>query len=434
MLHSRRKRYLSGQDWVIATLDRVMTHATGAGNLSQLVLFLNGPVDPGRLRDGLDRLGDALPVLHGSVARDWKLAPYWKIPRQPRRTLPLRIVPLAERDWPAACAETINLPFRHPAEHLAFHLFTSGERNLLAMTFDHRLLDARGAEALLGLLGEKLAGGALPESPVFTSSAELTRWREKFLSGRNVNRRVLALAGEPPRALPLPDRRPRGYRYRHMHYPAAESAALIERAWREAGYLMESPFLLAVVTRAMHALHLARGTNGASYLVPATVDLRPGREPLQEIFFNHLSYLFYRLPAELGDDLPALIGAIKAQMYDQVKSGFPADLARASLLMRIVPLSLLARMLYLPMEGKMASFAFAHLGRSSFSAGTFLERQVENLVHMPRVPAPPGIGFFSNHYNGRLNLTMVYLDGLLDEAEADLVEAGIREEFARTAP
>lgn len=429
MLRSRRKRYLTGSDWVIGTLDQVMKKATCAGNLAQIVLPLAAPVDAGRLREGLDHLLTRFPVLSGTVARDWRLAPYWKIPRRARQAIPLQVTTLVADKLLPACEQSINRPFRTDSEHLAFQLLTDDAKSILIMTFDHRLLDARGAEALLALLGQSLDGVPLPAEPVFASSAELTRWQEKFLAGRNVNRRIIALAKASPRALPLPPGRDRGYRYRLIACTTQESAALTERAYREAGYLMESPFLLAVVTKAMHALCTARGVAGCNYLVPVTVDRRPGREPLQELFFNHMSYLFYQLPAELGDDLAGLIAAIKQQMYDQVKSAFPADLAKASLLMRIAPLPLLGRMLYLPMDGKMATFAFAHLGRGGFAASEFMGSAVENLFHMPRVPLPPGVGFFSNSYHGRLNLVMSYLDGLISEAEADLVEHGIRAEF-----
>jgi hypothetical protein len=332
-----------------------------------------------------------------------------------------------------ACTHSANRRFPAETDHLAWHLFTGDGKSALALVFDHRLLDARGAEALLDLLRRSLEGAPLPEAPVFASSAELTRWNEKFLAGRNVNRRIIAMAKATPRALPLPPGRNRGYRYRLIACSQEESAALTERAYREAGYLMESPFLLAVVTKCMHALHVARGTAGSCYLVPVTVDLRPGRETPPEIFFNHVSYLFYQLPVELGDDLAGLIAAIKNQMYDQVKKAFPADLARATLLMRIAPLALLGRLLSLPMEGKMASFAFAHLGRSGYGAADFMGCPVENLFHTPRVPVPPGIGFFCNSYHGRLNLVMAYLDGLLGETEADLVEQGIRAEFGMVA-
>jgi hypothetical protein len=95
---------------------------------------------------------------------------------------------------------------------VAFELFTDGAKSALAMTFDHRLLDARGAEAFLDLFRRSL-NASLPDEPLaFASSAALTRWQEKFLAGRNVNRRIIALAKSRPRTLSPPPGRDRGYR------------------------------------------------------------------------------------------------------------------------------------------------------------------------------------------------------------------------------
>jgi hypothetical protein len=196
---------------------------------------------------------------------------------------------------------------------------------------------------------------------------------------------------------------------------------------------MESPFFLAVITRSVHELCESRSGSGACYLIPATVDLRPGKEPLQETFFNHVSYLFYQIPLERVTDRTGLVTLLKQQMYDQVKSGFPRDLATASLLTRILPLSVLARLLHLPMKGRIATFAFSHLGKSSYQSDQFMGSRVENILHMPRVPAQPGLGFFSSLYDGRLNLTISWRDGLLADGEIDRLEAGIRRGLGGTA-
>ncbi len=159
------------------------------------------------------------------------------------------------------------------------------------------------------------------------------------------------------------------------------------------------------------------------------MDLRPGLDPLQEIFFNYVSYLFYQVPVHEVDDRAKLIALLKQQMYDQVKSGFPKDLAEASLLTRIAPLPVLGKLLHLPMKGKMATFAFSHLGKSSYPHHVFMRKTITNIFHMPRVPVPPGIGFFSNYYNNRLNVVISYLDGLLSDAEVRMLEQGMIERF-----
>ena len=48
---------------------------------------------------------------------------------------------------------------------------------------------------------------------------------------------------------------------------------------------------------------------------------------------------------------------------------------------------------------------------------------------MPRVPVPPGLGFFCNYFNGKLNLVISYLEGLVQNEEINMLEAGLRKRF-----
>jgi NRPS condensation-like uncharacterized protein len=438
MLVSKRKRYLSGSDWVINTLDYMMKSSASSGNICQVVLMLTTPLCEQTLRTRLNHFVKQFPVLQGRVARDFMLAPFWKIPSSDGPFVRLKVSNIPESSAPGFLMSELTLnansPFPAGDGCVDFHLYRSGERNVLAMRFDHRLFDARGAESFLDLFRMSLDDSSLPGDITFTSSRELTDWNGMFLAGRSVNRAVIALSKSSPRSLPLQSLPENGYRYRLLTFDRQETATIYEKAYREAGYLMESPFFLAVITRSLHELCESRGCDGSCYLIPATVDLRPGQEPLQEIFFNHVSYLFYQIPVEQVMDFKGLVTLLKRQMYDQVKSGFPRDLARSSLLTRIVPLSVLARLLYLPMKGRIASFAFSHLGKSSYQSNTFMGSTIENIFHMPRIPAQPGLGFFSSLYDGRLNLVISWLDGILNDGEVERLEAGIRAGLGTVAP
>jgi hypothetical protein len=298
------------------------------------------------------------------------------------------------------------------------------------MTFDHRIFDARGAEMFLNIYQQSLNADGPSGDITFASTQALTRWTKKFLAGRNVNRRIIALSrAAAPASLPLPREKGKGYKYRLMTFDRPETSAIYDAAYREAGYLMESPYFLSVITQAVHEVLQGRLAGGTSYVIPVTLDLRTGTDPVHETFFNHLSYLFYQIPVELAGDLKGLIASFKSQMYDQVKSGFPKDLAEASLLTRIAPLPLLGKLLHLPLKGRMATFAFSHLGKSAYQSSEFMGRGIENIFHMPRVPVPPGLGFFSTYYNGRLNLIISYLDGSLADIDADALMSSIRKRF-----
>lgn len=434
MLVSKRKRYLSGSDWVINSLDYVMKSVTCSGNICQIVLILDSALDEQILRTSLNRFVKQFPVLQGKVARDIKLTPYWKIPASIERDVHLKVSYMPGSSSPEIILpkllQNANRPFPDDDEYIDFHLFTSGERSALVMRFDHRLFDARGAESFLNLFQKSLESDFPLCDITFTSSMELTEWKRKFVAGRNVNRRIIALSKSTLQSLPLQkDCGTKGFIYRLLNFDKQETATIYDRANQEAGYLMESLYSLAAITGAVHELFANRPGSGSSYLIPVTMDIRPGKDPLQEIFFNHVSYLFYQIPVELGNDMNSLITLFKQQMYDQVKSGFPRDLADASMLTRIAPLSMLGKLLYMPINGKMATFAFSHLGKSSYNSNEFMGSAVENIFHMPRVPVPPGLGFFSNLYNNRLNLVISCLDGLLADEELQLLETGIRRRF-----
>jgi hypothetical protein len=436
MLVSKRKRYLSGSDWVINTFDHMMKARTCAGNISQVVLQFDSVLDEDKVRTLVSRFVNQFPVLQGSVGRDLKLAPYWRIPLQGRHEATFVVQRVDDRLPGSAflpfLEQSANTAFRDDNDHLAFHLFIGYERSMLAVTFDHRILDARGAELFLDLFQLSLGKGAPGVSGdiAFASSSALNRWSERFLAGRNVNRKIIALSKTTtPEALQLPSGRDRRYHHRLLLFDEKETADIYERACREAGYLMESSYLLSVIIQGMRELFKGRQVTGNSYLVPVTMDLRPGLDPLQEVFFNYVSYLFYRVPIHEIDDRKGLIALLKQQMYDQVKSGFPKDLVEASLLTRIAPLAVLGKLLHLPMKGKMATFVFSHLGKSSYQHPEFMEKRIANMFHMPRVPVPPGLGFFSNYYNKRLNLVISHLDGLLSDEEVRTLEEGIRGRF-----
>ena len=429
MLVSRRKRYLSGSDWVLTTFDHLLKSTSGTGNIFQVILMLGAPLPEEALRESLNRFLKQFPVLQGRVARDGKLTPYWKIPAAFQGEARLQFSQLAELTGSEALLPLLlregDRALAGEREHLSFHLVSDGVRSALSMTCDHRLFDARGAELFLNLFQQSLNDPAPQGEPPFKSSHALSHWKRKFLAGRNVNRRFIALSQAPPRTLPVQPARDRGCHCRLLGFDSQETAAIYDTAYREAGYLMESAFLLAVIVGTLHEQFASRWDGGASYLIPVTTDLRSGQDPAQELFFNHVSYLFYQVPAQAGGDLRETVALVKQQMFGQVKSGFARDLAEASLLTRIAPLGLFGKALAAS-NRKTASFVFTHLGKCSYQAGELLGTPVDNIFHLPRVPTPPGLGFFANNYRGRLNLVISCPEGMFSARELELLESGIR--------
>ena len=74
------KRYLSGADWCVAALSQGTVETTGRRCIFQIAVFLEGVPDSDRLASEYKAFCVRFPVLWGTPARCWCLAPYWKYP------------------------------------------------------------------------------------------------------------------------------------------------------------------------------------------------------------------------------------------------------------------------------------------------------------------------------------------------------------------
>ncbi len=411
----------------------MMKKTTCAGNMSQVVLVLDRVIEQSEIQGRLGRFLNEFPVAYGSVSRDINFCPYWRIPEKAEKNLNLTSYNCPdETDLLTLLGKCVNKPFKDDSEHLAFHLINiENRKSCLAMTFDHRLFDARGAENFLGLFQQYLKNNdnlEIVHGILLSAPAHLSEWVKKFLAGRNVNRKIVSLSKNPPGSLHIPGDKGREFKFRLIAFNQQETQTIYENADRVAGYLMETPYMLSVVMQAVSELFKKRDAQADSYLAAVSIDMRTSEDIKQELFFNHVSYLFYQAQCDIVSNQKELINIIKMQMYEQVKTGIPRDIMEASHLTRIAPLPFLKKIIDVPLKGKIATFIFSHVGKNPLSPG-ILGAGIENIFHMPRVPSPPGLGFFSSYYNGRLNLVISYLDGLISNEEVNILEKNIKEKL-----
>jgi nitroreductase len=420
--YSRRRRYLTGIDWAIGMLDHMTRRACGLGNTSQVVLEIAGGLPETTLRSALGEFLALFPVLRGAPARDLNLAPYWRQRSGGDGGGPCFSAIHLTEDADAeqvlqALATGVHRPLGSATQHLSFLWVTVGERrSYLAMAFDHWLLDARGAEMLLSLFLEHLDGRPLAERIAALPSsapARLDAWTNKFSAGRRFNRHLLWLREGKTAVLP----RPRAFahpqvRFALVHFDRLETQRILDTAYREAGYLMLQSFLLAAVLQALHPLFRSRQPQATDevlpteYVVPVSVDMRPSQGAEAFVFFNHLSFLFFRIPMALAADRATLAVHIRDQMIRQVRAGLPQDIVDASDLMRIAPLPALSQIARIPLRGELASFTFAQLASASPHEPAQWRGRIVNLFHMPRIPVPPAFGVVANQFGGCLNLVL----------------------------
>ena len=427
----KNKRYLTGIDWFVHTLDYMTKKETGTGNSSQIIMQLKGKPEKEAIRRCLAVVEKKYPVLSGIRKRAINLAPYWKIPSSEHtRQLSFDVKRVKEgagiNDVLLILEECVNKSFDNNREHLAFYLVEAGTKSYFAMTFDHRLFDARGAEAFMGLMMQaKLNKNDenKDEELSFAEPAHLNKWSKKFKAGKNVNRVFLNLAKKGrPNVLPLPRAlKSSGFKFKLISFTREQSRLIVESANDSAGYLMLMPYLLTVSILIFQNIFTSRGIKTGDYVVPVAIDLRSPEKKIKDFFFNHMSFFMFLIDSEKADDFSSVLKSIKKQMYDQIKSGLPKDIREASYLMRIVPLPVLSRLIRLHLKGEIGSFCFSYVGETEYPFSEFMEKRVDNIFHMPRVPVPPGLGIFFHQFHGKLNAMLSYKEELLSYDEADTI-------------
>jgi hypothetical protein len=411
----KKRYYLSGIDWIIAAIDYYMKKTSATGNHSTLLIETFTPLLERQLKERLEIIFSALPILNACQGRDiFNLAPYWKVSK--KHIIP-PLIKTCKCDTPEDINkikdEILNMGFRSYRDHLFFTIITGKQQNALLMTFDHKLLDARGAEIFLNLLTEDSTTTLeIIRNIKTTDSPKLKDWNKKFDAGRDIQRHLIKLSQN--KYIALSDhsmKRPPVKEEANLTSTTAifsknETEKIINLAEKKAGYMMETPFLLAVTAFAIHSI--VSPEKDANYSVPMPIDMRKSGMEFQKMLFNHLSFMFLAIKIKKKAKLEDIICEIRNSIFYNIENELPEKLIKATRLTRISPLPILKHFMKLPLEGKVASFAFANVGESPTPLTNILSNKIKNISHMPRIPTPPGLGIFFNRHSGKTQFTLTW--------------------------
>jgi hypothetical protein len=426
------KRYLSGADWCVAALSEGTILTTGRRCLFQVAVFLEGAPDGERLAAAFRDFCSRFPVLWGRAARCWCLAPYWK---QPAAAYPGRPVHVGRSELPAGVGQPEVL--RHIERLVNGHAARAGwttaldivqvgaDAGILVFSFDHCLFDAVGGETFIELFFRQINGEAgEAEFPPRrqTAAAQLDHWRQKFASGRKVNRMMRRLAAGETAWLPLPrDAQQRPFRFRVATFDVQESRRIQARAFQVAGYLMFTPYVLATAAAVLRPYFSRCSASATHFVVSVSTDKPKTAVRASHLFFNDLSFLYFQFPVAAAVDRNALAGVVRDQLIFQAKEGVPAAVEEANLLMRILSARMLWRFFMRLYRSRLSSFGFTCLGESALRTRAVLGCRVRDQIHFPVIPAPPGFGLILSQSEGVYHVVLSYLEGILPEAEVDAI-------------
>lgn len=426
--YSKKRRYLTGIDWVLGAMHHIARKSTGIGAISQALLELDGRLDVAALRAALDQISTRLPLIHGRVARDLiNFAPFWKSPKRVSAdAVPLKIVDLSAADEAEArrlLQVHANTPFASESEHLRFLVIHLGdEKTLLGMMFDHRLFDAYGAELFLRLIDETWQGRLEEIAPRVrtTEPAHLDRWIYRVKSGRELikvmfplNEKSINTLEEPPGGVG------KGVRFVETQLTKEESARFDVVAGEESIVQILLPSAAARAVLAVRETFPTTPRQGDQFLIFTSANQRSPGQEWEALLFNQFSFLMFTADNEQTTQTPVgLATTLRDQLFDLMRNNVPQKMADASALWRIFPHGVVAKIMHTLGQGRMCSMYFACVRESGYPATTFLGIPARDLRHQPLAFFPPGMNICMTQFGGRYNIVMSYVDGVLTEAQA----------------
>lgn len=430
-----RQIRLAAGDYFMHGQDRRMRLCGLPGNLCRIAIRLDGNLDLNLLRQRVasSPIFDWMGRLR--IVRRFPVLPaVWRAAKQSPPVLTEHDCTQANGhellQFPQAVQARELHPGRGPGLTLDLVRYAHGA-NELVLSWNHSIMDARGAELIIRHLsaGAETKGAPTVENvinPGQFKGGVGEWWGRVQLAHGSV--KWLHESGSEPLFSLLPATKPsRSCRnpQRLLSFSDQESARINARCQQLNAGFRRSHFYLAASIRALHTVATARGNKDAAYLVPVPHDMRR-RGANGPVFSNNLSILFYRIEPRLAGRLSDLIGELTRQMMDQIRDRFPECCMAALDMFRPLPLNYYLHQLGKPTRGKFASLSFSDSGETCAGIGDLLGAQIQEVTHMVPAWRPPGLTILFWTFRNRLRALLSSVDDCLSLSEVDLLERTLR--------
>jgi len=300
-------------------------------------------------------------------------------------------------------------------------------KTTLLFSWHHLLMDGHGAILLLSQIARDLTTSPPYLFDQYTPAILGFRsfWqaaRAKFFVDR-ISRKPLAGIMDLSRKIG------NAQKIRLLQFSKEETMRMDEHALRLGAQFGRSPFYLTCAVRTVFSILRKRRIEIHDFWIPVPRNQRKSgaRGP---VLGNHLAFLFYRINKLHLDSFQACVSSINAQTKQQIRSGMTTAYDLLTRFLRRTPLPLYYFWIKGPKGKSLASFLFTVAADHPDELSHFDGHPVIEALSVPSNIYPPGLTFAFMHFHGRLQLMVLYFDGLLYDGEIGDLESQIRHELA----
>lgn len=425
-----QKTPLSGADYFQLVLDKHIRSYGDVGNVSRIVIDLDGKLEIFALKK---RLSELL-VFNRIKALKLKRKVLWEIPYWVSISI--------EKDFPITehlNAQGIPIEVLNrdicAKSGILFHIDLIQKMNgksTFIFSVHHSLMDSKGVQLLMNLLGgEDLA---FDKETIFPEEKEST-FSFIYKLKKSFEAKHFIEAFNFKQMASLLDRKPKSVarsRFDTIQFTKEETERINQNSKKNGARFGNSLFYMACITRGLNNLLQKRGTGSGDFWIPLPQNqrLRGSKGP---IFSNQLSFMFFRVQQNTLHSLPETIDDLSKQMVHQVRIGFPKAYTIMMELFRRVPLFIYSFLIKNSSKGATASFSFSDVGEAWGDSKNFINVPILDVSHIPSNPYVPGFTIVCSLYKGALKVTVAHIEETIAENELLLFEDFLRNELLQIA-
>lgn len=416
---------LNPADHFTLMMDHEIRKSGLAGNFCGIVLELDRIPRIDVLKERCDQFARRFPR---STARLRKTGKQYSWLMDDQHSLPLFIheQPTDGTDVFLDVVNKVADPFE--AAPVEIHVLKEGDKARLILRWFHPASDAKGAELIL----HHIFSGDSGETPEEVSAIDalLEKWSlwEKIKLGFKAKRQIDVLDKQCSRM--VVDDNPvsaSGLQIELIRFDEQQSQQILDQAKKQVGLTGTSLYFIGCLMRAME--HLGNPAAGDAYCVPYAMNLRR-RKSVFPVFGNQVSFLFSQAGRDIVRSRDTLFAHLKEQNKQSIKTA--ADRA-------MLPLMQAASWLTLEKHGQIvrntnqgkerSSFWFSYTGGMDPEPGDIAESNITGMYQFSLVTAPPSIGILVNNFQGRIVISLNYIQNHFSETDMQTLKTVMSEEL-----